>query len=238
MAQAPVDTLLYSQMGAELRSRNFTAHMRTIDQVVRDARPLLLHRPKIVVMGVERKQPRDVGFFSDASTGYLYSHRLMHARPLSGAMRDLLQVLNDAYGVEFNGMLVNRYRDGNDSVGAHGDREAGVDTAAGVVILSWGATRKFRLRHNGKGNPIIVDVPTKHGHALQMHGADFQTALLHEIPKELRVHTERISITARRHLPQYERLLDRQRVREAARARREAEVEAEAEAEVEATHDP
>ena len=71
-----------------------------------------------------------------------------------------------------------------------------------------------------------MDVPTQHGHALQMHGADFQKALLHEIPKEARVHTERISITARSHLPQYELLLDRQRVREAARARREAEGEA------------
>ena len=226
MAQAPaVDTVLYSQPGAELRTRSFTAHMATINQVVRDAKPLLLKRPKIVVMGGEKEQPRDVGFFSDASTGYLYSHRLMNAQPLSDAMRDLLQVLNAAYGVQFNGLLINRYNSGKDSVGAHGDSEQGLDATAGVVILSWGATRKFRLRRNGKGNPIIMDVPTKHGHALQMHGAGFQKVLLHEIPKELRVHGERVSITARRHLPQYEALLAMQRAREAARARREAEEE-------------
>ena len=217
------DTALYTQMGAELRTRSFVEHSNKIKQVVEDAKPKLLHRPKIVVMGREVGQPRDVAFFSDASTGYLYSHRLMNAQPLTPAMRELLEVLNAAYGVDFNGLLINRYRDGKDSVGAHCDSEQGLDSAAGVVILSWGAERKFRLRHNGKGNPHILDVPTKHCHALQMHGPGFQKVLLHEIPKELRVHGERVSITARKHLPQYEALLARQRAREADQARREAE---------------
>ena len=217
------DTVLYSQPGAELRTRSFMAHKDTIAQVVRDATPKLLKRPKIVVMGSEVSQPRDVAFFSDASTGYLYSNRIMEAQPLSDAMRELLQVLNAEYGVPFNGFLINCYRDGKDSVGAHGDKEDGLDTAAGVVILSWGVSRKFRLRHNKHGTPLIMDVPTKHGHALQMHGASFQKVLKHEIPKELKVYGERVSITARRHLPQYEAMLAMQRAREAARARREAE---------------
>lgn len=226
MAQPqPLDTVLYSKNGDELRTRSFMQHATTIEQVVKDAKPKLLHRPKIEVIGKVVGQPRDVGFFSDASSGYLYSHRLMNAQPLSDAMRDLLEVLNAAYGVQFNGLLINRYRDGKDSVGAHGDSEWGLDTTAGVVILSWGVSRKFRLRRNGGGDPHIMDVPTKHGHALQMHGASFQHALKHEIPKELRVHGERVSITARRHLPQYEAMLARQRAREAARARREAEEE-------------
>ena len=227
MAQPqPLDRVLYSKNGDELRTRSFLGHKELIAQVVKDAKPKLLHRPKIVVRGGEVGQPRDVAFFSDASSGYLYSHRLMNAQPLSDAMRNLLNVLNVAYGVQFNGLLINRYRDGKDSVGAHGDSEQGLDSTAGVVILSWGASRKFRLRRNGGGNPHIMDVPTKHGHALQMHGPGFQKVLLHEIPKELRVHGERVSITARRHLPQYEALLARQRAREAARARREAEEEA------------
>ena len=50
--------------------------------------------------------------------------------------------------------------------------------------------------------------------------------MLHEIPKESTVHGERISITARRHLPQYEAMLTMHRARAAARARREAEEEA------------
>ncbi len=224
------DTALYSQMGAELRTRSFIPYKKTIEQVVKDAKPKLLHRPKIVVMGREVGQPRDVAFFSDASTGYLYSHRLMNAQPLTPAMRDLMGVLNEAYGVNFNGLLINRYRDGKDSVGAHGDSEQGLDSSAGVVILSWGASRKFRLRHNKPSdrNPHILDVPTKHCHALQMHGDAFQKVLLHEIPKELKVLGERVSITARKHLPQYEALLARQRAREAAQARREAEEAAEA----------
>jgi alkylated DNA repair dioxygenase AlkB len=222
MAQ-PLDTVLYSQPGAELRTRSFMGHKDTISQAVKDATPKLLKRPKIVVRGGEVSQPRDVAFFSDASTGYLYSNRIMEAQPLSDAMRDLLKVLNAAYGVQFNGFLINCYRDGKDSVGAHGDKEDGLDTAAGVVIISWGVSRKFRLRHNRGGTPLIMDVPTKHGHALQMHGARFQRELLHEIPKELRVLGTRFSITARKHLPQYEAMLTMHRARAAARARREAE---------------
>ena len=225
MAQ-PLDTVLYSQPGAELRTRSFTAHKGTIDRVVKDAKPLVLKRPKIVVRGKEVGQPRDVGFFSDASTGYLYSQRIMEAQPLTDAMRDLLGVLNAAYGLQFNGLLINRYRNGKDSVGKHGDDEKGLDTTAGVVILSWGAERTFRLRQNRSGAPIAKDTTTKRYHALQMHGARFQKDLTHEIPKQLRIDGERVSITARRHLPTYEAMLTMHRARAAARARREAEAEA------------
>ena len=222
MAQ-PADAVLYSQPGAELRTRSFTAHKPLVDRVVADAKPLLLKRPKIVVMGGEVEQPRDVGFFSNESTGYLYSYRIMEAQPLTDAMRELLGVLNAAYGLQFNGLLINRYRSGKDSVGAHGDKEDGLDTAAGVVILSWGAVRTFRLRHARSGTGIVKDVPTTRYHALQMHGPRFQKDLTHEIPKQLRIDGERVSITARRHLPFYEGMLSRQRQRDRDRARREAE---------------
>ena len=66
-----------------------------------------------------------------------------------------------------------------------------------VATISYGATRKFRIR-NKQTKQIVLDYPLETGTLLIMQG-EFQSEFTHEIPKELTIHNPRISITFRRH---------------------------------------
>ena len=212
------ERLLYEQRGARLLERDLRFYKETIDGVVAEAKPLLIEKPRIRVMNKECRQQRDVGFFSDASSGYEYSGQIIPAQPLTCYMMNLLGLLQEEYGVAFNGLLVNRYRDGTNYVSPHGDNEKGLDQSAGVVIVSWGAKRLFRLRENAPherpADPIVFKgVETRAYYALQMAGERFQKDLKHEVPQQKRVAGERVSITARLHLPAYEGMLAKIRAR-------------------------
>ena len=52
---------------------------------------------------------------------------------------------NDIFKSNYNGILVNRYQDGTENIGAHSDDEKYLDQS-GVVAISYGHQRKFRIR--------------------------------------------------------------------------------------------
>lgn len=153
----------------------------------------LEEKPELMIFGKACKQQRNVGFFSDESIGYEYSRKLMPSKPLSSAMVQVLALMNEIMGTEYNGILVNQYMDGNDYISAHSDSQVGLDPV-GVVAISYGAERKFRIRKDKK---IVHDELTTHCSILHM-GGDFQKHFTHEIPKE-KVNGCRISFTFRKH---------------------------------------
>jgi alkylated DNA repair dioxygenase AlkB len=71
------------------------------------------------------------------------------------------------------------------SIGFYSDDEGGLDSRVGVIALSYGAIRKFRIRNKLTGN-IEIDVPTEPTNIIQMAG-DFQKEFTHEIPLEKKV---------------------------------------------------
>lgn len=101
--------------------------------------------------------------------------------------------LSSAYGVHFDSIGFNLYRDGRDSVAWHGDRHRRHLTDPVVAILSVGARRPFLLRPKG-GGPSVRFEPGE-GDLLVMGGAcqhDWQ----HCVPK-VRSAGPRLSITFR-----------------------------------------
>jgi alkylated DNA repair dioxygenase AlkB len=157
----------------------------------------LMVKPPVVVMGKPCRQQRNVGFFSNKSTGYRYSGKCMKAQPLGPEMGSLLALANRRYQAEFNGILVNHYLDGEDYIGAHSDDESALAPGAGVVAVSWGAERLFRIRDRGT-KKIAMDVPMRTYQIIQM-GGDFQSEFTHEVPRQKKVRGERMSFTFRRH---------------------------------------
>lgn len=168
------------------------------DQCIKDARPLMVERPPLgkKLFGKECFQPRNVAYLSNGSESYTYSGTTMSREPLPDSFEYLLGHVNGTFDAEYNGILVNQYVNGWDSIGCHRDNEDGLDECAGVVALTIGAERNFRIRDNDKN--IVCDVPTLSYHFLQMSGK-FQEEFTHEIPKQTRVTEERWSITFRRH---------------------------------------
>jgi alkylated DNA repair dioxygenase AlkB len=157
----------------------------------------LTRNPEVLVWGQRRKLNRSVGFFSDVAMGYTYSGQVTEAQPLTPELHGIMDDVNAALGKDFNGLLVNLYSDGNDSIGAHSDSPDGLADDGSVVSLSLGAERTFRARHKSK-HARPVDVLTKHGQMLVMEGA-FQQQFTHEIPMTKRICGPRVSITFRKH---------------------------------------
>ena len=167
-----------------------------LDNCIRDIEPQLEERPEIIIFGKKCKQQRNVGFFSNESIGYKYSKKMMDSKHLSQSMSKLLHIINMEIGAEFNGILVNKYMDGNDYISAHSDDETGLDSV-GVVSISYGSERIFRIR-NKETKEIMCDELTTHCSILHM-GGNFQKLYTHEIPVQKKIKEPRISFTFRKH---------------------------------------
>lgn len=200
----------------------FTTISYDFDMAVKDLE--LAKNPPIMIHGKQAKQHRDIGFFSDVSKGYYYSGQLMPSQPLTAMLTELLTLVNQKFcpfetNRKYNGILINRYENGNNYIGAHSDNEKDLG-ANGVVAISLGATRKFRIRNvspmqvtyehykNGgsqmqilprKSKEIMFDLPLEDKTIVWMEG-DFQKEFTHEIPVERKVKESRISLTFRCHL--------------------------------------
>jgi alkylated DNA repair dioxygenase AlkB len=158
--------------------------------------PLLEERPPIMIYGKVCHQKRNVGFFSNQSVGYEYSRKLMASKPLDSSMDELLSYVNYIMKTDFNGILVNKYIDGMDYISAHSDDEKGLYTV-GVVAISYGAERIFRIRDKINKKVVINEITT-HGSIIIM-GGDFQKYYTHEIPVQKKVTQPRWSLTFRKH---------------------------------------
>jgi alkylated DNA repair dioxygenase AlkB len=99
--------------------------------------------------------------------------------------------------VPFNHVLVNRYRDGSDSIGLHADDEPELGRDPIVATISLGATRRFVLkpRRARSGSSRSLDVC--HG-SLFVMGGTCQRYYVHGVPRQSDVAGERISLTFRR----------------------------------------
>jgi len=148
---------------------------------------------------------RCMNFYSNESKGYYFSSQLMVAQPLPDYLLEFMNIVNKALGSQFNGLLVNYYRDGEDSIGSHADAEKDLYNGKVVAytLMNPSGNRIFRLRDilarllsNGK---LYFDVQTRHNQLLIM-GGEFQKEFKHEVPVEKRnLNAERCSITLRYH---------------------------------------
>ncbi|XWV25222.1 2OG-Fe(II) oxygenase [Tupanvirus deep ocean] len=96
-------------------------------------------------------------------------------------------------GVNFKFAVLNYYRDGNDYIGFHPDRE--VKSGDIVVSVTVGAARRFVLKHRFRDNVKHVFI-LEHGDILILNEPAIKTAYKHSIPKMANV-GPRINITFR-----------------------------------------
>jgi alkylated DNA repair dioxygenase AlkB len=138
--------------------------------------------------------PRLNAWFADAGLRYSYSG-LSHLG--AGWLAELAEVkrrAEAASGAAFNSLLLNRYRDGNDSIGPHTDAEPELGENPVVATVSFGSERDFVLRHRKAKESLTYRVG--HGSLLVMGGTS-QHHWLHAIPKTAEPVGERISLTFR-----------------------------------------
>lgn len=96
--------------------------------------------------------------------------------------------------INFNSVLLNRYRNGNDSVAWHADNEKELGINPVIASVSFGATRNFKLRH--LQTKETIELLLSNGSLLIMQGA-LQHHWQHQIPKTKKIVGERINLTFR-----------------------------------------
>lgn len=168
-------------------------------------------RPTICIRGRETRQLRNVGFYADASVieGYRYSGIIAKSKPLTKAMILLIDGIASVFGMEAAqvGILINEYEEGA-SIGAHSDDERDlVLGTTGVLAISMGASRSFRVKAKTKitmtdgrvydPKDVVYDERTRQGTLLQMGGKDFQRLFTHQVPALARDKGIRWSLTFR-----------------------------------------
>jgi alkylated DNA repair dioxygenase AlkB len=139
--------------------------------------------------------PRSEIYMGDPGTNYTYSNRAYVPLPWIPEVDALRQKVQHATGKEFNSVLMNLYRDGNDSVAAHSDAEPEYGRNPVIASLSLGAERLFRMKQiNGNAR---WEITLRHGSLLVMAG-ETQHNWRHEIPKDPTCNQPRINLTFRR----------------------------------------
>jgi alkylated DNA repair dioxygenase AlkB len=98
-------------------------------------------------------------------------------------------------GVTFNSVLLNYYRDGNDSVAWHSDKENVLGKRPVIASVSFGQVRSFDIRSKAD-HKEQYSVKLEHGSFLLMK-AGLQEAFEHRIAKSARVMQPRINLTFR-----------------------------------------
>jgi len=145
------------------------------------------------IMGRAVNLPRLTAWYGDA--GYRYSGIDNPPRPWLELLRELKDMAETLAGASFNSVLANLYRHGQDSMGWHSDDERALGQDPVIASLSFGAERRFRLKH--KRHPekrIGLDLPS--GSCLVMAGT-LQHHWQHALPKTARPVGPRVNLTFR-----------------------------------------
>lgn len=148
---------------------------------------------EIVLFGRRVWQPRLIAW--TGTLPYRYSGQTLPPRAAPPVVHQLLADVCTRAGVAFNHVLVNRYRDGQDSMGLHADDEPELGEDPIVATLSLGTARRFVLQPRRRGTDRVILTLT-HGSLLVMGGAT-QHHWYHAVPKAPACRDARINVTFR-----------------------------------------
>jgi len=174
-------------------------------RALRDAlsRSIDWSQEEIVIFGQRRRVPRLVAWHGDPDASYTYSGTAHEPQAWTPELSVIRARVEQLCGRSFNSVLLNRYRDGRDGMGWHADDEPELGRNPVIASVSFGATRRFRLRHRrNRIEPITL--PLTDGSLLLMAG-ETQHHWVHAVPKTATEVGERINLTFRQVRPALDR---------------------------------
>lgn len=147
------------------------------------------------IFGKTVNTPRLEAYFATEGERYSYSGKTLIVQPFDELLVQLKQRIEQIANAEFNAVLINYYRDGNDSNGWHADDEKELGKNPIIASLSLGTTRRFDFKHNTLVEKHQLELTS--GSLLIMSG-EMQHHWKHQIAKTKRVHSGRINLTFRK----------------------------------------
>lgn len=154
------------------------------------------HAEEVMVWGRQVLQPRLTAWYGDAGANYAYSGMQLRPQPWTPLLLDIKTRIERAVSATFNSVLLNYYRDHNDSIGFHSDDEPELGERPIIASLSLGEERTFVLKHKRLPEAKPVRLRLASGSLLLMAG-DTQHYWRHGVPKQSRPCGPRVNLTFR-----------------------------------------
>ena len=133
-----------------------------------------------IILGKHIITKRKTAWYGDSDYLYTYSNTTRRALPWTSELRDLKQLVEKLTETKFNSCLLNLYHDGNEGLAWHSDDEKVLRRNGTIASLSFGAERKFSLKH--KKTKQTISIVLEHGSLLVMKD-ETQVYWLHSLPK-------------------------------------------------------
>jgi len=147
-----------------------------------------------IILGKHIITKRKTAWYGDSDYLYTYSNTTRRALPWTSELRDLKQLVEKLTETKFNSCLLNLYHDGNEGLAWHSDDEKVLRRNGTIASLSFGAERKFSLKH--KKTKQTISIVLEHGSLLVMKD-ETQVYWLHILPKTKKIVMPRINLTFR-----------------------------------------
>jgi alkylated DNA repair dioxygenase AlkB len=148
------------------------------------------------IAGKTYAEPRLTAWMGDPGARYTYTGRPLEPLPWSPRVAELRARVESCCGASVNSVLLNKYRDGRDSMGLHADDEPELGPDPIVLSLSLGATRRFVLKPRA-GDADAFEIDLTHGSLLAMEGTT-QRFYKHALPKRTAAVGVRVNLTFRK----------------------------------------
>lgn len=144
--------------------------------------------------GKNIKFPRLTSWYGDNDKPYSFSGITLNPNNWIKELIDIKNKIEPKCNTKFNSVLLNLYRNGNDSISWHTDAEKELGQNPVIASVNFGATRKFQLRH--KNTKEKIEINLTHGSLLIMKG-ELQHFWQHQVPKTKQEVDKRINLTFR-----------------------------------------
>jgi alkylated DNA repair dioxygenase AlkB len=138
--------------------------------------------------------PRLTAWYGENDKPYSFSGITLQPKSWNKELLEIKKLIEPIAETSFNSVLLNRYRDGSDSISWHTDAEKELGKNPIIASVNFGAERVFQLK-NMKTQERI-DILLKHGSLLVMMG-ELQHNWQHQVPKTKKVIEERVNLTFR-----------------------------------------
>lgn len=149
----------------------------------------------IKLFGKTYNKPRLEAFFADGNLSYSYSGQQLNTQLITKELKELKSRVESVSQLDFNAILVNLYRDGEDSNGWHADNEKELGNDPLIASVSLGAERIFEMQHIHSKKRIKLTL--EHGSLLCMLQGS-QRFWKHQLPKDKKVNSPRMNLTFRK----------------------------------------
>ena len=147
-----------------------------------------------IIFGRHIITKRKVAWYADTNYEYTYSNRTKRALHWTKELLELKKLVDEITGTTFNSCLLNLYHNGDEGMAWHSDDEKTLQKDSPIASLSFGAERKFMMKH--RQTKQTISLLLENGSLLEMKGTT-QKNWLHCLPKSKKIKHPRVNLTFR-----------------------------------------